>query len=76
MFINNQLLTTNKQRYFSICLFNVDGTKYFRSMLFWKLLNIIILNSICIFFFTYYLMDPPNLYYSLMLIVFSVLFTL
>ena len=72
MFINNQLLSTNKQRYFAICLFNVDGTKYFRSMLFWKLLNIIILNSICIFFFTYYLMDPPNLYYSLMLIVFSV----
>ena len=72
MFINNQLLTTNKQRYFSICLFNVDGTKYFRSLLFWRLLNIIILNGSCIFFFTYYLMSPPNLLYSSMLLVFTV----
>ena len=31
MFINNKQLNTNTQKYFSICLFNMDGTKYFRA---------------------------------------------
>ena len=73
MFINNQLLSTNKQKYFAICLFNVDGTKYFRSLLFLKIITLTIFNSICIFLFTYYLMSPPNFSYSLMLIIFSLL---
>ena len=73
MFINNQLLSTNKQKYFAICLFNVDGTKYFRSLLFLKIITLTIFNSICIFFFTYYLMSPPNFSYSLMLVIFSLL---
>ena len=68
MFINNKQLNTNTQKYFSICLFNMDGTAYFRANLFFQLLTSTILNIIMIYFYINYLLSPPNIQYSLMLI--------
>ena len=68
MFINNKQLNTNTQKYFSICLFNMDGTEYFRANLFFQLLTSTILNTIMIYFYINYLLSPPNIQYSLMLI--------
>ncbi len=68
MFINNKLLNTNTQKYFSICLFNMDGTKYFRASLFFQLLTSTILNTIMIYLFINYLFSPPNIAYCIMLI--------
>ena len=69
MFINNKQLNTNTQKYFSICLFNMDGTAYFRANLFFQLLTSTILNIIMIYFYINYLLSPPNIQYSLMLII-------
>ena len=72
MFINNKQLNTNTQKYFSICLFNMDGTKYFRANLFFQLLTSTILNTIMIYFFIDYLLSPPNIQYTLMLIILTI----
>lgn len=69
LFINNKLLTTSKKKYFSIILFNMDATKFFRANLFWNLLTNTILNSICIFLFGNILMYP--LKYSCILLIFT-----
>ena len=72
MFINNKQLNTNTQKYFSICLFNMDGTKYFRANLFFQLLTNTILNTMMIYFFIDYLLSPPNIQYALMLIILTI----
>ena len=71
MFINNKLLDTNKKKYFSLILFNMDATKYFRANLFFNIVTNIILNTMCIMFFVEYLLRPPTIIYSIMLIVFT-----
>ena len=51
MFINNKLLNTSKKKYFSIILFNMDATKFFRANIFWNLLTNTIFNSVIIYIF-------------------------
>ena len=72
MFINNKQLNTNTQKYFSICLFNMDGTEYFRANLFFQLITSTVLNIIMICFYINYLLSPPNIHYSLMLIILTI----
>ena len=71
MFINNKLLDTNKKKYFSLILFNMDATKYFRATLFYNIVTNTFFNTICILFFVQYLLKPPTVIYSFMLIVFT-----
>ena len=68
LFINNKLLNTSKKKYFSLILFNVDGEKFLKALIFWQQLTNLILNSICIFIFMY-LMKCPNPLYGLVLII-------
>lgn len=49
LFINNKLLATSKKKYFSLILFNMDATKFFRANILWNSIISIILNSICLF---------------------------
>ena len=71
MFINNKLLNTSKKKYFSIILFNMDATKFFRANLFWNLLTSTILNTLIIFLFVNDLLFAPKIFYSLLVIVFT-----
>lgn len=49
MFINNKLLNTSKKKYFSIILFNMDATNFYKANIFWNTIVNFILNSICLF---------------------------
>lgn len=69
IFINNKLLNTSKKKYFSLILFNMDATEYFRANIFWNSLTSTILNSLCIFFFNGLLMAPIK--YSIVLILYT-----
>lgn len=69
LFINNKLLNTNKKKYFSIILFNMDSTKYFRACLFWNQITSLILNTLVTLFFGGLILSPIR--YSIMLIVFT-----
>ena len=71
MFINNKLLNTSKKKYFSMLVFNMDATSFFRANLFWNILTSTILNSIFIFFYVDYLLLSPKIYYSVILVVFT-----
>ena len=51
IFINNKLLNTNTKNYISVILFQMDGTKYFRSMLIFNQLSNLLLNIVLITFF-------------------------
>lgn len=67
LFINNKLLNTSKKKYFSLILFNVDATKFFRANIFWNTLTSLLLNSICLFFFGYLLASPIKYIITLIL---------
>ena len=71
MFINNKMLNTNKKKYFSIIVFNIDATSFFRANLFWNLITTTIMNLICIFLFVNYLLVSPSILYSIILVVFT-----
>ena len=71
MFINNKLLNTSKKKYFSLLIFNMDATSFFRANLFWNALTSTILNSICIVLFVDYFLLSPKWYYSVILILFT-----
>ena len=45
MFINNKLLNTSKKKYFSIILFNMDATNFYKANIFWNTIVNFILNS-------------------------------
>jgi len=70
MFINNKMLNTSKKKYFSIILFNMDATKFFRANLFFNTITNLILNSICITFFNF-MMLSPSIKYSIILILYT-----
>ena len=71
MFINNKLLNTSKKKYFSIILFGMDGTQFFRANLFWNLFTSTILNLICLWFFVGYLLVSPTILYVFVLLLFT-----
>ena len=71
MFINNKLLNTSKKKYFSILIFNIDATSFFRANLFWNILTSTILNTLIIYFFVDYLLLSPTILYSLILVLFT-----
>ena len=70
LFINNKILNTSKKKYFSIIIFNMDATKYFRTNLLWNQFTNLVLNSICIIFFGYLLLSPIKYILSLITISF------
>lgn len=49
LFINNKLLNTSLQKYFSIILFKINAKKYMKSSLFFDLFRSLFLNSIAFF---------------------------
>jgi hypothetical protein len=51
MFLNNKLLNSGKKKYFALICFQMDGTQFFHSQLFWLLLTNFFLNGIALFFF-------------------------
>lgn len=69
LFINNKLLNTNKKKYFSIILFNMDATKFYYANIFWNQFTSLILNSIMLFFFGKMILSPKK--YIIMQIVFT-----
>ena len=73
MFINNKLLNTSKKKYFSIILFNMDATKFFRANIFWNLFTNILFNSIVAYIFIDRLLIAPTIYYTLLLIFYTLL---
>ena len=76
MFINNKLLNTSKKKYFSVILFNMDATKFFRANIFWNVLTNMIFNSVVIYIFIDKLLIAPTIYYTILLIVFTMLIRL
>ncbi len=71
MFINNKLLNTNKKKYFSLLLFNMDATEYFRANIFYNIITNTILNTACITIFVYYFLACPTYLHCIMLIIFT-----
>ena len=71
MFINNKLLNTSKKKYFSIVLFNMDATNFFRSNILWNLATSTLLNFIFIYIFVDKLLLSPTIFYCLLLVVFT-----
>lgn len=71
MFINNKLLNTSKKKYFSLLIFQMDATSFFRANLFWNLLTSTIMNSICLWIFVDYLLLSPTILYTILLVVFT-----
>lgn len=69
LFINNKLLNTSKKKYFSLILFNMDATKFFRANIFWNTLTNLLLNSACLTFFGHLLASPIK--YIIILIVYT-----
>lgn len=69
MFINNKLLNTSKQKYFSLLLFNMDATNYFKSNIFFNSISNLILNSTCILLYGHLISSP--IIYSIILILLS-----
>lgn len=70
LFINNKLLNTSKKKYFTLILFNVDGSKFLKASILWIQLTNFILNAICIYFFMY-ILESPNILYGLVLLILS-----
>ena len=70
LFINNKLLNTSKKKYFSLIIFNMDATKYFRTNLIWNQLTNLILNSICLIFYGFLLLSPFRYIVALIIIAF------
>ena len=67
-FINNKLLNTSKKKYFSLIIFNVDATKFFRALLFWEQFTNLLLNTICTLIFMLFIKE--NFFkYGLILII-------
>ncbi len=71
MFINNKLLNTGKKKYFSLLVFNMDATKFFRANLFWNIITSTIMNTIIIYLFVDYLLLSPSILYSIILVLFT-----
>ena len=69
MFIHNQLLDPSKKKYFSIVLFNMDATSYFRAVLLWNQFKLLLWNSIFLFIFSSKLKIPIPI--TIQLIIFS-----
>jgi len=69
LFINNKLLNTNKKKYFSLILFNMDADKFYKANIFWNQFTNLILNSIMLFFFGRMIISPTK--YIIMQIVFT-----
>ena len=70
MFINNKLLNTGKKKYFSLIVFQMDGTKFFKASLLWSIITNILLNSLAMFLVGYSLLKL-----SIPTCIFLVLFT-
>ena len=64
MFINNKLLNTSKKKYFSLLVFQMDATSFFRANLFWNLFTSTIMNTICIFLFVNIFLVSPSIIYT------------
>ena len=69
MFIHNRLLDPSKKKYFSIILFKMDATKFFRGYLFFNQIKILFWNTIFLFSFSSILKIPIT--YTILLIIFS-----
>lgn len=69
MFINNKLLNTSKKKYFSIILFNMDATKFYKANIFWNTIVNFTLNSICLFILAKFL--SLQLIYPITLLLFT-----
>lgn len=67
LFINNKLLNTSKKKYFSLILFNMDATKFFRANIIWNTLSNLFLNTICLSLFGYLLASPLKYIITLVL---------
>ncbi len=70
IFINNKLLNVTKKKYFSLIIFQMEGTSYFKSILWSNQIINTILNTICILFFNDLIMAP--LKYSIMMIILTI----
>ena len=70
LFINNKLLNTSKKNYFSLLLFHMEATSYFRMNILWNQIINLVLNSICIIFFNSLIMAPIK--YSIILILLTI----
>lgn len=73
MFINNKLLNTSKKKYFSLLVFQMDATSFFRANLFWNLFTSTIMNTICIFLFVNIFLVSPSIIYTPILILFTLM---
>lgn len=71
LFINNKLLNTGKKKYFSLIVFQMDGTKFFRASLLWSIFTNILLNSLVMYIIGYSLLKL-----SIVSCIFLVLFTI
>ncbi len=69
MFINNNVLSTNKKKYFSIILFNMDAKKFMKATFVWSLFLSLILN--CLGFLVLSLFLDYSFLDCLILILFS-----
>ena len=67
MFINNKMLNTSKKNYFSLLIFKMEATSYFRNNLWWNQIENTLLNTICIVLFNTLLLAPIK--YTIMLIL-------
>ncbi len=72
MFINNKMLNTSKKKYFSLLLFHMDGTSYFRNTLWWNQIESLLLNTICIAFFNSLLLAPLKYTIVFVILIFAV----
>lgn len=73
MFINNKLLSTNKKKYFSIIIFKLDATKFFRANIIWNTITNTFFNTIIIYYFLSKMNSKYTLIYTMLLVLFNIL---
>lgn len=71
MFINNNVLSVNTKKYFSIILFNMDAKVFMKACFLWNLFLSFILN--CVGFLTFSLFLDYSVFECFALILFSIL---
>ena len=73
MFINNKLLSTNKKKYFSIIIFKLDATKFFRANIIWNTITNTFFNTLIIYYFLSKMNSKYTLIYTMLLVLFNIL---
>ena len=73
MFINNNLLNASKKKYFSLVLFNIDASKYLKTIIIWNSFKNFIYNTLFLYYFLSKYESSSVIIYTLLMSLVSLL---